>query len=70
MRSLADIQSQLRMLGLFPVLLVLSGLYFTRGDRLWQAMWRRPARYPASSVTGCTVIQLDRERARRNRTTR
>nr|WKF60852.1 hypothetical protein HUO10_005374 [Paraburkholderia busanensis] len=63
-----DIRSELRLLALLPVLLVIGGWYLARGDRLGTAIRTYAgARRIRRHAAGAMIIELGRERVRRNR---
>ena len=68
MKIFNEIQSEMRMLAMLPVLVALGGWYFVRGDRLWRALCLHPApKSHAFAAPGGAVVHFDRERARRRR---
>jgi hypothetical protein len=68
MKIFNEIQSEMRILGMLPVLVALGGWYLVRGDRLWRALRLHDAPKSHSfAAPGGAIVHLDRERARRRR---
>jgi hypothetical protein len=68
MKIFSEIQSEMRMLAMLPVLVALCGWYLVRGDRFWRALRLHPAPQSHSFADrGGAIVHLDRERARRRR---